>query len=55
MDRHAWWYSTGTFCLMIGYALLKLASISTSRVIICIKALINKEKAATAKHIFINP
>ena len=55
MDRQASWYSVGTFCLIIGYALLKLASISTSRVIMCIKALINKEKAAMAKHIFINP
>ena len=55
IDRQAWWYSTGTFCLIIGYALLKLASISTSRVIMWINALINKEKAAIAKHIFINP
>ena len=34
---------------------MKLASISTSRVIKWINALITNDKAAIAKHIFINP
>ena len=39
----------------MGSALLKLASISTSRVIRCTRAEINTDNKTINRHIFINP